>query len=857
MIGQTISHYKILQKLGEGGMGVVYRAEDTKLHRPVALKFLSPEMTRDETAKKRFIQEARSVSSLDHPNIAVVHEIDETSDGQAFICMAYYEGSTIKQRLEKGPLAIEEAVKIAYQMADGLQRAHESGIVHRDIKPANVIITERGQAKIVDFGIAQLAGETKFRSPSETGGTAAYMSPEQAQGSAADKRSDLFALGIVLYEMVTGRKPFLGDHAAAVLYSIVNADPVKPSTFQREIPDDLDTIILRLLEKDPQQRYQSAAEVQNDLGSLLGLRRRRIPSRPSAWSRVLRIVLPIVALAVILLVIPQAREYLASRLRSITGPARKTVVVLPFSCLTDDSLSRDLSAGLTSTVTSALSQIEGFGHQLSIVPASSVRKAQISTAEEAREKFAATHVISGEIQRIGAILRVTVGVINALDLVQERSDLEDYPVSDLVRIQDETSTRLAGMLDIKLAEALQAAFAAAGTASSDAFRYYSRGRSYLERHEQVANIDFAIGLFQRALEADSTYGLAFAGLGEAYWRKYSRTSETQWTDSAQRACARALEFVPNLPETHVTLGLIYRGTGRYDQALQEYRRALELNELDVDAMIGVGNAYEMLGKAAEADSAYRKAIATAPGYWDAYNNYGYFLLLSQRDFDKAIEQFRTVTRLSPDNIFGYNNLGGALMYRDRWVEAKEVFDKSLSIAPSVAAISNLGTIYFYYEKDYKKAAEIYEQGVRLNEHSYILWVNLGSAYYQIPERRGESLKAYRRAVSLALELLNVNPKDASLAADVARCFAVLGNRSEALRYLHQALARDNRSSEVILAFIETYEQLTMRREALTWVEKGFKGGLSAELIERSPQLASLVADAQYAALKSSSRSQQK
>ncbi|MBE0558169.1 MAG: serine/threonine protein kinase, partial [Proteobacteria bacterium] len=200
MIGKTISHYKILQKLGEGGMGVVYRAEDTKLSRPVALKFLSPEMTRDEGAKSRFIQEARAVSALDHPNIAVVHEVNETADGRAFICMAYYDGPTIKQKLEKGPLPIEESARIAYQIADGLQRAHEAGVVHRDIKPANIIITERGQAKIVDFGIARLADETKFRSPSETGGTAAYMSPEQAQGSVADRRSDLFSLGIVLYE---------------------------------------------------------------------------------------------------------------------------------------------------------------------------------------------------------------------------------------------------------------------------------------------------------------------------------------------------------------------------------------------------------------------------------------------------------------------------------------------------------------------------------------------------------------------------------------------------------------------------------------------------------------------------------
>ena len=857
MLGQTVSHYRILEKLGEGGMGVVYRAEDTKLHRPVALKFLSPEMTRDESAKKRFIQEARSISSLDHPNIAVVHEVDETAEGQAFICMAYYEGPTIKKRLEEGPLSIEEAIRIAYQIADGLERAHESGVVHRDIKPANIIITERGQAKIVDFGIARLAGETKFRSPSETAGTAAYMSPEQAQGSAADNRSDLFALGIVLYEMATGRRPFQGDHDAAVLYSIVNVDPPKPSDVREDISPALDSVILKLLEKHPDRRYQSADEVHRDLGRLLGISPGRIVPRPSRRNRTLRVALAVAGIAAVLALVPGAREFLVSRIESIVAPERRTVVVLPFSVLTEDSLARDLGTGLTATVTSTLSQVERFGQPLGVIPASSVREARISTAEEAHSKFGATHVIAGEIQRLGPILRVTVSVIDARELLQEGSNLEDYPVADLARIQDEISTRLAELLGIQLAAPLKTAFADAGTASSDAFRYYSRGRSYLERHEQVANIDFAIGLFQRALKADSTYGLAFAGLGEAYWRKYRRTSQVEWTDSAQHACARALELVPNLPETRVTLGMIYQGTGRYDQALQEHKRALQLNESSVDALIGIGNAYEALGRYGEADSVYRSAIAAAPGYWDTYNNYGYFLLLSAKDIDGAIDQFRAVTRLAPDNIFGYNNLGGALMYRDRWAEAKGVFDKSLSIAPSVAAISNLGTIYFYYEKDYTKAASVYEQGVRLNEQNYILWWNLASAYYQLPARREDARKAYRRALDLALEALRINPKDASLAADAARSLAMLGKRQEALRYLDRALEGEERSPEIMLAFIETYEQLTMRKEALAWVEEGLGSGLSAELIERSPQMAGLVADARYKALRSSLRAPQK
>ncbi len=251
-------------------MGVVYKAQDTKLLRPVALKFLTPELTRDQDAKKRFIQEARAASSLDHPNIAVVHEVDETADGNSFICMAYYDGQTLKTRLTKGSFDTDEAIRLILQIASGLQAAHESNIVHRDIKPGNIVITGNGEVKIVDFGLAKLAAQTRESRTLVTGGTAAYMAPEQIMGNEADNRSDLFSLGVVFYETLAGRRPFAGEHESALFYSIVNAEPPPPSTIRPEIPQELDRIILRLLEKDPAKRYQFAADFREDLKHFLG-----------------------------------------------------------------------------------------------------------------------------------------------------------------------------------------------------------------------------------------------------------------------------------------------------------------------------------------------------------------------------------------------------------------------------------------------------------------------------------------------------------------------------------------------------------------------------------------------------------
>ena len=270
MIGTTISHYKILEKLGAGGMGVVYRAEDTKLKRTVALKFLPPDLTRDEDAKQRFIHEAQAASALQHNNICVVHDIDETSDGQSFICMEYLEGETLKKKIERGPLKIDEATDIAIQIGQGLTKAHEHGIVHRDIKPANIIVTNDRVAKIVDFGLAKLTGRTMLTKKGTTLGTVAYMSPEQSRGEESDLRSDIWALGIVLYEMVTGQRPFKGDYENAVLYAIVNVEPDPPSSLRTNVPLELERIILKCLAKEASDRYQHTDDLVVDLRRFKG-----------------------------------------------------------------------------------------------------------------------------------------------------------------------------------------------------------------------------------------------------------------------------------------------------------------------------------------------------------------------------------------------------------------------------------------------------------------------------------------------------------------------------------------------------------------------------------------------------------
>ncbi|OVE78618.1 hypothetical protein BVY00_02345, partial [bacterium G20] len=268
MINKVISHFKILEKLGEGGMGVVYKAHDTKLNRTVALKFLPPELTRDPEAKERFIHEARAASALRHNNICTIHEVDETEEGHVFICMDHYEGKTLKEKIKERPLKLEEAIDIAVQISKGLTEAHQAGIIHRDIKPANVIITKKNEAKILDFGLAKLTGQTKLTKVGSTLGTAAYMSPEQLKGNPVDHRTDIWALGVMMYEMITGQLPFKGDYEQAITYAILNEEPEPMTALRTGIPVALEGIVFKLMAKDPKQRYQHVDEVPVDLGNV-------------------------------------------------------------------------------------------------------------------------------------------------------------------------------------------------------------------------------------------------------------------------------------------------------------------------------------------------------------------------------------------------------------------------------------------------------------------------------------------------------------------------------------------------------------------------------------------------------------
>jgi len=707
MIGKTISHYRILEKLGEGGMGVVYKAEDLKLGRPVALKFLSSSIVDDKT-RQRFIHEARAASALEHPNICSIHEIDETPDGRMFIVMPCYEGESLQAKIERGPLKLDEAVEIAIQVASGLAKAHEKGIVHRDIKPGNIFMTSDGLAKIVDFGLAKLATQTKLTRSGMTLGTVTYMSPEQARGEEVDHRTDIWSLGVVLYEMVTGRVPFRGEHEPAVVYSIMNEEPEPVTGVRTGVPMELERIINKCVAKNPGERYQHADELIVDLKKLKNeLAERRDTPRARAAAETPkkernRFWVPS-ALVIVLVVAFFLLKPILFGEAPVAAP--KPIAVISFTNQTGDAAYDYLQEVIPNLLITSLEQSK----YLSVVTWERLRDllAQMGKKDvklidkevgfELCQMDGIETIVLGSYSKAGDVFVTDAKVLDVRTkaLLKSASARGDGVGSILESQVDELGREISrgvGLSERKVQEAAQP-IAEVTTASMEAYNYFLRGRDEYWRWYW----DEARKFLEKAVELDSTFAVAHLYLAKAY-------DALRNVKAANVAYEKAMVLSQRAPEKErLYIEATYAGAVEKDpkKRARIFKQLVTKYPKEKQAHLELANYYTSGVSLDEAIRESNKVLALDPTNGPALNALGY-AMADKRDFDKAIEYFERYAAVSPGDANPFDSMGDMYFRMGRLDEAIAKYKEALEVKPDFGAGGRIAYICALKE-DYAEA----------------------------------------------------------------------------------------------------------------------------------------------------------
>lgn len=854
LIGKTIRQYQILERLGQGGMGIVYKARDTNLNRIVALKFLPQNLMGDENARKRFLQEARAASQLDHVNICTVFEIGRAGDAGMFIAMAFYDGESLRDKLNRGKLLSEQVVDIAMQIATGLERAHQAGIVHRDIKPANIMVTTDSLVKIVDFGLAKLDGSHLTR-PGSTMGTIGFMSPEQVHGSDIDHRTDIWSLGAVMYQMLSDARPFGDSSPQGAMYRIVNEPHIPLSQIDGEVNPLLEAVIDKCLEKKVEKRYQSAALLKQDL-KLLSVKK-VIDSAPDVSVAELEVtrgttkqfVIGVLIIAVIAVLI--SLFFVDERPWWWPGggePESVRIAVLPFQISGMAPISDDFSSGLLHTVTSKLTAMERFKGTLSVIPASEVLSEKIRNTRDAETMFNADLVVSGSILGTSDGIQFAMTLIDVETRAGLRSETINAPPDNLLAFQDQVVRKLASLLEVELTPRSEQSLSAGGTKTSAAFSSYTSGLGILRGYENLRDIEAAIRQFERAIVEDPGYTLAYAALGEAYWRKYGFTRDRRWVDQAIQHAQKAVSLGADQVPVLVTMGIIYKGSGEYRKAAHELKRALDFDPQNAAAHLQMAATYYYLNQPDSAEFHYRMAIQLKPDNWRYYNSLG-FLYQSQGLHFKAAEQYKQVVKLKPHNPTGFNNLGAQYEKLDRYDEALTWYEKAVEANPSdssatATAYGNLAGIY-YRKNQFLAAARVFERARALAPEISVTWRDLGNSYYFL-DRKDEANRIWQEIIALESANLDVNPNLAESLETIAEAYARTGQTQRAKSTLARLEKNMESNWRILFGVARTYELLGNRSKALFYLEKALQNGLSQSSLDyHSASMRDFYKDSRY------------
>lgn len=836
-VGTQLGPYRVLAPIGAGGMGEVYRARDTKLERDIALKILPPDVASVETLR-RFEKEARAASSLNHPNIVAIYDIGR-QDSIAYIAMELVEGQTLRGVMAE-PMPLKEVLRVAAKVADVLASAHERGVTHRDLKPENVMISRDGYLKLLDFGLAKV--RTVFASGDKTEpqttaghvfGTTSYMSPEQAAGKVVDFRSDQFSLGVILYEMVTGKRPFDRATGAETLTAIIREDAVPVAIADDGLRLELQQVLNRCLAKAPADRYASTRDLAHDLRELRNRLTLGSHSGRSPRSHVMRAQrMPVVAaIAAALLIV--VVSILALNRPQPAAPSTATpraLAVMPF---------RDMSAGGDGQVFS-----DGISEMISARIAQARGLRVVAPFEDAARRHGANMLLKGSVQHVGEQLRVSYELVDAATGNRIAGDMVTAPSSEVFTLEDFVADGV--LQSLNLSRARRATRVAANTLSAADQRTYIEAVGLLQRVTDAESVDHAIEKLESLLVNARDNAMVNATLGRALLRKYAATRNRELVDQATIYAERAVQLDDSEPEAFVTLGELRRIGGRLPEALTAFQRALTLQPHSIYARIGIANTYSAMGRAADADHAFQQALAAAPDLPDVYGNYGAFCF-SRARYQDAAHCFAKQAELLPTAPRAFANLGGAYQALGEYDAALKAYRRSIEIKPTGGGYSNLGTCLYFLGR-YDEAAAAFEKAVELSPKNYLLWANLGDAYRWSSGSKEKAAGAYATAIALVKEATTVNPRDAVARATAATGMTYRGDADGAKQQLKLALETDPTNSTVLYHAAVAAALRGERGTAIGWLDRAIASGYTRQVVARDPDFASLKSDAAFVKL---------
>ena len=832
------SRYLIEAEAGEGGMGKVYRARDLDLDRTVALKIVRPDLAKDPHALATLKHEISLASQISHRNILRIHDLGE-ADGLRFVSMAWADGEDLGHLLRRyGSLPEERIVQLAIEMCEGLAAAHEQGIIHRDVKPSNVLLDSAGHACIADFGLARLLETQTQQSLGRAGevhGTPRYMSPEQAEGKPVDVRTDIYSLGLILYEMSTGKIPFKDDSVYQTLALRVAEIPESPKLTNPALSEKLVAIILRCLERDPRNRYATTREMLAALrqleienaasGMRAGTRRRQFER---AWIYGVFGIAAAVAIAVLIFFL--SRRAAIIRPYPVNG---KYIAVLPFRALSTDPNLKYEAEGITDSISSRLFSLNGV-HPISV---QALQRSDLTQSDSAiGRQVGANLIVNGTVQDQADRIQVIVSIDDLRKDTRVWSHAFTGFRADLFTLQDEISTQLVQALSITPTIEERERASVPPTQNLAAYDLYLKGRDVLKNRVDAAAATEALALFDQACGKDPNFALAWTGIADSSLLLYKIKKESFWADKALAAALEASRRNDNLPEVYFALGSVYTATGKNAQAVEEIKKALQLQPNSDNGYLRLGKAYAATGQVEPSLAAFKKAVELNPYYWYNYKQLGWAYFQFGRN-QEALNEFKRQVELNPKDWSGYNNVGAVYYIQGRWKDCIPYFEKAIALQPTFDAYSNLGTAYFELGR-YPEAVKMSETAVDLNPNSSEALRNLAQAYSRAGQKE-KALPTYDRAISAAYNELQVNPRKADAMGTLAMCYAAKGELSRAQQFIQSARSVDGANSQLMYFEAVVLSRQGHPQEAFNALQRALQNGESLSEVINDPDLAAV------------------